>query len=149
MSTISGVSSSTHTYQSGINQFVQDFQAIGTALQSGNLASAQGALNSFQQYLQANSPASSAQSPSSAQPFGKNGQANNDYQNLVSALQSGNLTSAQQAYSSLQTDLKAVGKGHHHHHPGAGPVSQTAAANIFGTTPANNLDNSTGLNTTA
>ena len=142
MNTISSVSSSTHTYQSSTNQFGQDFQAIGSALQSGNLASAQGALNTFQQFLQANS------TTSASQPFGKNGQANSDYQNLVTALQSGNLTSAQQAYSSLQTDLKAAGKGHHHHH-GAGPVSQNTAAGIFGTTPASNSNNSTGLNTTA
>ena len=146
MSAISGIASSTYTYQKSVNQFVQDFQAIGTALQSGNLAGAQGALNTFQQYLQANSTASATQ------PFGKNGSANTDYQNLVTALQSGNLTSAQQAYSSLQTDLKAVGKGHHHHHHGSNSASQNTAANNLATTPANNLligDNSTGLNTVA
>jgi len=144
MSSISGISS-THAYQNNVNQIAQDFQAIGTALQSGSLAGAQGALNTFQQYLQANS------TTSSTQPFGKNGQANNDYQNLVTALQSGNLTGAQQAYSSLQTDLKAAGKGHHHHH-GASATSQNTNANNLSTNPANNLligNNSPGLDTVA
>jgi hypothetical protein len=120
MSSISGVSSATNPYQTGVNQFVQDFQAIGSALQSGSLASAQSAVTTFQQYLQ-----SSSSQSSSTQPFGKNSKANSDYQSLVGALQSGNLTSAQQAYSSLQTDLKSV-KGHHHHQSSS---TTTAATN--------------------
>ncbi len=149
MSTISGVPSATNTHQNNIAQFVQDFQAIGTALKTGNLASAQGALNTFEQYVQGNSQVSASQ------PFGKNGPANSDYQNLVSALQSGNLTGAQQAYSTLQTDLKSVQAVHkgHHHHSAAGSTSSTSAANNPNAGVATNLlvgnNNTNGLDVTA
>jgi hypothetical protein len=144
MSSISSVSSTTNLYQpanqNGFGQFVQDFQAIGSALQSGDLSTAQSALATFQQDLQGNSQTSSSQ------PFGKNSQANSDYQNLVSALQSGNLSNAQQAFASLQTDLKAAHKGHHHHHSSSATASTTTASN-----PAASFltDSGNGLNVTA
>jgi DNA-binding FadR family transcriptional regulator len=116
MSSISSVSSTTNPYpsasQSGFGQLVQDFKSLGSALQSGDLSTAQSALAAVQQALQGNSQASSSQ------PFGKNSQANTDYQTLASALQSGDLAGAQKAFASLQTDLKAAHKGHHHHSPG-------------------------------
>jgi len=132
MSSISSVSSSNPAYQnyntSNIKQTIQDFQAIGNALQSGDVSSAQSALTTFQQAL-----ATTTNSQSTAnQPFGKNSQANTDYQSLVSALQSGNLGTAQQAYSSLQTDLKPAHKGHHHHH-GSSTTSPTTTATTVGT----------------
>ena len=124
MSSISSVSSTTNLYQptnqNGYGQFIQDFQAIGSALQSGDLSSAQSALATFQQNLQGNSQTTSSQ------PFGQNSQANSDYQNLVSALQSGNLSNAQQAFASLQTDLKAAHRGHGHHHHSSSTTDSTA-----------------------
>lgn len=126
MSSISSVSSATNPYlppnQNGYGQFGQDFNAIGSALQSGDLSTAQSALATFQQDLQGNS-----QTPAS-QPFGKNSQANTAYQSLVSALQSGNLSDAQKAFGSLQTDLKAAHKGHHHHHHASSVASSTTPA---------------------
>jgi len=130
---ISGVSSTTH--HSG--QISQDFQAIGSALQSGNLSTAQTALSTFQQALQA-----AAAQNSVSQPFGKNTQANSDYQSLSSALQSGDLTSAQKAFASLQTDLKPTQTsslaihGHHHSHGSGlttvGAASSSVTANAVG-----------------
>src|SRR5580658_7786586 len=118
MSTISSVSSTNNPYQTtgqnGLAQTGQDFNSIGSALQSGNVSAAQSALTAFQQDLQGN-PQTSA-----SQPFGNNSQANTDYQSLVSSLQSGNLPSAQKAFASLQTDLQATQastkKGHGGHH---------------------------------
>jgi len=145
MSSISSVSSTTNLYQptnqNGFGQFVQDFQAIGSALQSGDLSTAQSALATFQQDLQGNSQTSSIQ------PFGKNSQANSDYQNLVSALQSGNLSNAQQAFASLQTDLKSAHKGHHHHHSSNTASSSTTASNPTASFLTDN--DSSGLNVTA
>lgn len=130
MSSISSLSAITNPYQpfnqSGFGQFGQDFQAIGSALQSGNLTQAQTALATFQQELQGNSQSSSSSS-SSSQPFGSNSQANSDYQTLVSSLQSGNLSNAQKAFSSLQTDLKTSHKGGHHHHESSSTSSSTAS----------------------
>jgi hypothetical protein len=124
MSTISSVSSTTNPYpttnQSGLGQIVQDFNSLGSALQSGNVSAAQSALSAFQQDLQSNPQLSSSQ------PFGDNNQADRNYQSLVSSLQSGNLSSAQKAFASLQTDLQATqttpkkGHGGHHHHGGGG-----------------------------
>ena len=143
MSSISSVSSSTIPYlttnQSGFGQFGQDFRAIGSALQSGDLSTAQSALATFQQDLQGNS-----QTPAN-QPFGKNSQANTDYHSLVSALQSGNLSDAQKAFASLQTDLKAAHKGHHHHHHSSSVASSTTPATS--TTTSSATDNL--LNVTA
>jgi len=139
MSNISSVNSANNPIQppnqDGFAQIVKSFQAIGSALQTGDVATAQSALTSFQQALQGNAPANSQAATS--QPFGKNSQANTDYQNLTSALKSGNLTTAQQAFSSLQNDLKsaqstkAAHRGHHHHRT-ASATSSTSTA----TTPA-------------
>jgi hypothetical protein len=85
---------------SGSGQIGRDFHAVGKALQSGDVASAQKALATFQQNAQNN-----LQTPAS-QPFGNNSQANTDYQNLVGALQTGNLSSAQKAFERLETDLQ-------------------------------------------
>ena len=56
MSSIASVSSATNLYQTtaptSSGQYIKDFQALGTALQSGDLASAQSALSTFQQQLQ-------------------------------------------------------------------------------------------------
>jgi hypothetical protein len=114
MSSISTVSSTTNPYlatnQNAFTQFVNDFNAIGNALQSGDVSTAQSALATFQRNLPGNS-----QSPSS-QPFGGNSQANTDYNSLAGALQSGDLSGAQQAFASLQNDLEGGGKTRRHHH---------------------------------
>ncbi len=125
MSSVSGVTLATNPYQtnnqSDLGKIFQDFGAIGSALQSGNLSTAQSALAAFQQAVQGSSQTSSSQ------PFGSNSQANSDYQTLVSSLQSGDLSSAQKAFASLQTDLQATHKGHHHHrHHSFGATSTTS-----------------------
>lgn len=118
MSTITSVSSNPNFFQNGNVQVADDFNAIGSALLSGNVASTQSALVTFQQALQ-----SASQTPSNP-PFGANTQANTDYQLLTNAIKSGNLAAAQKAYTSLQTDLKSD-RGAHHHHHGAGSTSST------------------------
>jgi hypothetical protein len=124
MSSISGLSSTTDPYQAtNLNafvQFVNDFNAIGNALQSGNLSSAQGALATFQQDLPGNSQTTSNQ------PFGNNTQANADYQSLTSALQSGDLSGAQKAFASLQNDLEGGGKTKRHYSSSDSNSAQTS-----------------------
>ena len=150
MSTISSVSSLYNLYAStpanSFGQSVKDFKAIGDALQSGDLATAQNSLTSFLQASSSNS-ASSSQSP-----FGKNSQANSDFQGLVSALNSNDLTAAQKAYENLRADLKAAHQSHHHHHssPGAPTAAATTPAPASSTVTGTDGENDGGtLNTTA
>ena len=104
MSSISSVTPAIDPYQAtNLNafvQFVNDFNAIGIALQSGDLPSAKSALDDFQQDLPHDAQTAKGQ------PFGANDQANLDYKTLVSALQGGDLPGAQSAYSNLQSDLE-------------------------------------------
>jgi hypothetical protein len=95
------------------DQFAHDFNAIGAALQSGDLSTSRSALSRFQQDL-----------PSSIHPpFGGNGRANTDYQRMTKDLESGDLMGAQSAFTSLQNDLQAAGAAQthedHHHHGGS------------------------------
>lgn len=148
MSSISSASSTTNPYQAtnlnAFTQFVNDFNAIGSALQSGNLSDAQSALATFQQDLPGNSQTST--NP----PFGNNSQANADYQSLVSALKSGNLADAQQAYASLQNDLQGTeaGKSHRHHHGSSdSDTTQTATLTAAASSSSDTADS--GLDVTA
>jgi len=120
MSSISSISSVGN--QDQVNRVAQDFQAIGKALQSGNLATAQSGLASFQQALQNTSQVNPQ--TLATQPFGTNSQANADYQNLASAVHSGDLAGARKDFASLQNDLKPVAMAHHHQH-GANAMSGT------------------------
>lgn len=107
MSSISTITSGADPYQAtNLNafvKFVNDFNAIGNALRSGDLSGAQNALNAFKDDLP------NSKSPG-GKPFGDNNDANNDYTSLASALQGGNLAGAQQAYVDLRTDLESGGR---------------------------------------
>ncbi len=93
------------------NTLNQDFTALGQALQSGNLSDAQTAYATLLQDLQkthhhhhhnhhsANAQAASQQSNPIAQAFDA----------LGKALQSGDLSTAQQAYSTIVQDLQQYG----------------------------------------
>ena len=108
--------------RSAFNQTRADFQTLASALQSGDLASAQQAFAQLQKdnprLAQAlNSAPSSSDSPRIA-----------DLKSIASALQSGDITSAQQAFAKLQQDGQAVA-GHHHHHHHAAPAAGTDTDN--------------------
>ncbi len=111
--------------QSQIGQVQSDFQALGKALQSGNLTVAQQAYATLQQDLPASQSSSSA---TSSNPLSAVGQ----------ALQSGNLTAAQQAFTALR------GHNHGHHHHGGGSAVASAA-----TTPASATTGTTGTSLNA
>ena len=92
------------------NPLTQAFSALGQALQAGNLSAAQTAYSTIQQDVQQAGASGhhhhhhyggGAESSSNAlaQAFGTLGQ----------ALQSGNLSSAQTAYSTIQQDLTELG----------------------------------------
>jgi hypothetical protein len=127
MSNISGISSVAHKDQA--NLFAQEFQAIGKALKSGDLATAKSGLASFQQTLQQISP--SDPQTLAALPFGANTQANADYRNLANALQSGDLAGARKDFLSLQNDLKPIPTALHHQYAAhAAPLGGTASSAV-------------------
>jgi hypothetical protein len=110
---VSAISSSSgltpSAWQSQIGQIRSDFQALGKALQSGDLTAAQQAYATLQQDLPANQSSSTT--------------GNNPLSAIGQALQSGDLTAAQQAFAAL--------RGHHHghyHHGGGSAVASTASA---------------------
>ncbi|HTZ30953.1 MAG TPA: hypothetical protein VMH31_00750 [Methylomirabilota bacterium] len=92
------------------------FQQLATDLQSGNLTAAQSDFSTIQQDLQQQSasvqhhhhhhhPAESAPSSGSPNPL------STLFSQLGQALQSGNLSAAQSAYTSLQQEFEQLGAG--------------------------------------
>jgi ribosomal protein S20 len=159
MNSISSVNPTTGpsqtTNHSGFGQIAEGLEVIGSALQSGDVASANSALTALQQALQ-DSAQSSLQTATS-QPFGKNSQANTDYKNLTHALQFGDLSTAQQAYASLQNDLKSaqstnsVHRGHHQypHSSNATPSTSSSTPPTFGSATSSIMDDKGNLNVLA
>ena len=114
------------------SQIKQDVQQLSTALQSGDLATAQKSYGDLQKLLESNgsiSRAQTSQTPSatSSVPSGPLDAIKNDFQALGQALQSGDLAGAQKDYAQLATDSeqivaqqgngsKAGRSGGHHHH---------------------------------
>jgi hypothetical protein len=121
------------------NTINQDFSAVGQALQSGNLSDAQNSFSTLLHDLQQSgqvhhhhhhhhhSGGSQGANSSGAQASDPIAQA---FDALRNALQSGDLNSAQQAYSTLQQDLQQFGLN-------ANAVSGSSAA---AQTPGSNLN---------
>ena len=128
-SSVSLLSASTQSQTLTLAQQIQqDFKQLAGSLQSGDLAGAQKAYVALQKLLPSqsqNSTSSSQSSSSSTNPIV------NDFNALGKALQSGDLTAAQSAFSTLQSDLKSQSQSsttgalmqamrpHHHHHAAA------------------------------
>jgi hypothetical protein len=110
MSSIDSVSSSSDTSQTGtvpnFQQIKSDFQALASALQSGNVSSAQQAYAALQKDAPGLFQSNSSQGSSSSDPLAS------ALSSLGTALQSGNLANSQQAFAALQQTVQ----GHHHHH---------------------------------
>jgi hypothetical protein len=84
----------------------QDFKALESAVQSGDLNGAQQALASFQQDIQNIQSARGASSNNLAGTYSQN-PAKNDFASLLSSVQSSDLTGAQSALANLQRDRGA------------------------------------------
>ena len=102
------------------DQFKQDFQAVQTALQSGDLSAAQDAFSKLQELQKQHAPKNGS-GQNSSNPMQK------DMSALQSALSSGNLQDAQSAFSQLQTDMKAKGAHHGHHHGGGSSTGEQSS----------------------
>lgn len=102
-------------------QMRQDFQSLGTALQSGNLSSAQSTYGQMQQlqtqmqqgFQAAGAPPAST-TVSLSSTAGTSGSFQSQMASLGNELQSGNLSAAQSTYSSIMSQVQS-----HHHGGGA------------------------------
>jgi hypothetical protein len=111
-----------NTIQSKYNQPAQDFQGLSSAIQSGDLSTAQTALAAFQKDIQ-NNP----QGPLATALSDSNSQISKDFQALQTALQSNDVSAAQTAFAAVKQDLKAL-HHHHHHHKAASDGDSTSSA---------------------
>jgi len=134
VTSISTIGSSPYqsSWQSPFQQISSNFQQLGQSLSSGNLSGAQQAFSSLQQLLpggQQGQSSSTSSSTSGTQGSG-NSTIQQDMAALGQALQSGNLSDAQQAYAQLQQDFQAGRHhGHHHHAQSASNATQSTAQN--------------------
>ncbi len=140
---VSGVSNTsfyqTNSAQTNFQQIRDSFQQLGQALQSGDLTAAQQAFAALQQLMPNLSAGSQTQT--GQQGSGQN-QFATDLSALSQALQSGDLTKAQDAFAKLQQDMQSVHKRHHHHSSGASQDSASSANNssISNGTVTNTID---------
>jgi hypothetical protein len=121
----------------------QDFNALQSALQSGNISSAQSAFASFLQDVQA-----TALKAGSKSLFAPGSQPSKDLDALGSALKSANLAAAKQAFTALSQDVQnawqpangeplAIAPPHHHLHlSGLNQIAASFAANGGGAASA-------------
>jgi len=104
------LSLSSQYFQSRAQQMKQEFQQLGSDLQSGNLSAAQSDFAALQKLQPQSSASSSSQTGSTI---------TQDFNQLAADLKAGNTTAAQQDYSKIQQDFQSQAsqtQGHHHHH---------------------------------
>ena len=144
MSSISGISSNLSQYQvngqNSFKQWQQDFDDLGSALQSGDLSKAQTAYSALVQNTPSNSQAQNSQQ-SGTSSIGA------DFTALGQALQSGNVSDAQTAYAKVQQDLQSAHGHHHHHRGGQASGAQSTSADAIAALLTTN--NGTGENTSS
>jgi outer membrane protein assembly factor BamD (BamD/ComL family) len=136
---VSGIASNFYGFnsqnvQNRMQQIQQEFQQLGSDLQSGNLSAAESDYTTLEQLVPQNntSSTSSLTSTSSSQSSNPLEQA---FSQLGQDLQSGNLSAAQQDYENIRQDMQsqtqqAQGHGHHHHH-GGGSDEQNSISQLF------------------
>lgn len=140
MSDFSITSASSSTQQTQWSQrrseFRQQFEALGKALQSGDLEAARKAFDALKQM---EAPANGARMPESGNSSRQSG-----FEALGQALQSGDLNAARQAFAHIQQ-----AGGHHHHHarPKNDHDADDAGGSAATASPAN--AGSSGVNLTA
>ena len=137
---VSGVSPTASTLQSTQTDPRQLFGQLTSAINSGDLSSAQQIYSQLSQAL-----------------GGTNANSNNPFDQALNAigqsLQSGDIGGAQQALSSLQQQTQA-GRGHHHHgghHGGGGQTNASASPSSTTTTSSASVTATSGttINLTA
>ncbi len=131
--TVSGIPSTNNLnqsdWQSTFSQSQQYFNALGQALQSGNLAGAQSAFSSLQQLAP-----TSSQNPTATSSATGTSSIGSAFNALGQALQSGDLAGAQKAFAQVQQDMQTARSGHHHHHHSQASDASATTQDSNGTT---------------
>ena len=151
---IPNISSSSDYYQRfSINgsdslrqQGQQDFKSLADALRSGDLSGAQSAFASLLSLLPNSS--SSANSKTQSEAISSASSSSNGASSIISdlsalgqALQSSDLTGAQNDFLKLMQDMQSIGRGHHHHHKtSASSQDTTNAAETGSSTGTNSVE---------
>jgi len=125
---VQGVSANTNPYlsnlQGGYSSAGSAFKNLVTALQSGDLTGAQNPYSALQSIFQSNAGTKTASLTSSN---GEQNQVSTDFAALGKALQSGNISAAQDAMKKLAQDMQSSQRTHHHHHHGTHAASDATA----------------------
>jgi hypothetical protein len=136
--TTSGTSTTGST-ANGANPIAQAFTALAQDLQNGNLSGAQQDYATIQQDFQQQQQGSGAVHHHHHHGGGQEGsQISSALNSLSSALQAGNLSSAQTAFAALQQDLEQFAAG-----------GSTGSTSGSGSTPTSSQTSGGGLNVTA
>jgi hypothetical protein len=141
-SSISSAGSSQAALQTNpFRQRANDMQALGKALESGDLDAAKEAFAS----LQANAPKGPPPGGGSG-----DGKIKADFETLAKALADGDTDAAKTAFETLQKDMKAARAAHgHRHKPSGDQADATAALSLFSGTSSTSATASTGISITA
>jgi len=125
-------------WRSTAKQARQDFDELLQAMQLSNLNGAQQAYGALQQLLPTNAATNPAttSTPAAATPAASATAATGtgvsavvtDWSALGQALQSGDMTAAQDAFSKLQSDALSAAQGRHHHRHGSIEQAQAVQA---------------------
>ncbi len=116
---------------SQLQQFQQAFQQLGQDLQSGNVPAAQSDFVTLQKDLPQTSSTSTSTSASTSTSQNSSPIAQ-AFSQLSQDLQSGNLTAAQNDYSTIQQDFQSqASQMHHSHHHHSGGSQQSQASQLF------------------
>ena len=142
---VSSISQASSVYtgqtNSAFQSWRQNFQALGSALQAGNLAGAQSAFANLMQ----NAPAAlGAPNTNTSQ----NQTLTQDFNTLLGALQSGNLSDAQKAFATLKQDMAAMHQTHHHHHHQKSQGAAQTGSDTLATAAADNDGGRAGTGST-
>jgi hypothetical protein len=127
ISSSSLISSSNQNTPNNLRKFQQEFQQLGSDLQTGTLSTARQDFATLRQVAaQGNSTSPTPSSSPIAQTFNQLGQ----------AVQSGTVSAAQQNNTHLQTDFQKVEHTHkHHHHPVRDPLETSQGNDQSGQAP--------------
>jgi hypothetical protein len=141
------MSQSQSLWEARREQQQQTLQALGTALQSGNLSDAQAAFQTLTQ--NSSTPSSAASATGTPQTA-----VAKDLTALGTALSSGGLTDAQEAYKTLLQDIQSMQQKqgahkHHHHHHQTQPVDASSGGIATAISPGAAGSAGTTINTTA
>ncbi len=147
--TISSISSATNPFltslQGDVKQRNSDFSALGQALNAGDLSGAQQAFASLQSDQQNLISVMQSQGGQQSNPQNGGNQQTDPLQALQQALNSGDLSGAQQAFAALQQTMVHGHHHHHHHNNASGVQNGTQSATITPTGSNSDGDGSSSV----